>query len=295
MTGYLMPRLARASAVAVVAALLALHCAEAEDATPLRVCADPDNMPFSNASREGFENKLSALVAAELKRPLAYVWEQSSQSRDALASGRCDFIAGVPARFVGVETTRPYYWSGYVLISRVDRKLDMDSLSDHRLKQMKIGVVSIGGDPLFSPPARVLADHHKAKNLVGYPIDSGDGSLDRGGRIIDGIARGDIDVAAIWGPLAGYFVEHSPVPLTMSLIRDTEDFSSRKTHFDMLGLQYEIAMAVRSGDDALRQQLDDVLASKHDEITALLRSYDVPVIEPSRFRAASGADTRSAE
>ena len=253
---------------------------------PIRVCADPDNLPVSNTQGEGFENKLAVLVARELGRPLAYVWSPHSESvREALDERRCDLVIGVPLQLGGVETTRPYYWSSYVLVSRADRGLDITSLKDKRLRQLKIGVAAIGEDAMYTPPAHALAQSGLADNLIGYRID-GD-RADRNGEIVAAVARGDIDIGAQWGPLAGYFAQRSPTPLTMTMIGDTDEFSARKTHFELLGLQYEIAMAVREGDDALRDALDEVIARRKSEIKSLLTSFGVPLIEPEQLSSAA--------
>ena len=255
----------------------------------LRVCSDPDNMPFSNADGQGFENRLAELVAGELGKRVSYTWATQDDNfiHGTLKAGRCDVLVGVPQELGSAETTRPYYWSSYVLISRSDRHLGIDSLKDHRLRKMKIAVPSFAGNRLFSPPAQSLAAAGMLDNLVGFPIDGSAGGVDPKQRIIDAVANGDIDVAALWGPQAGYFVQRSPVPLAMNLIGDTDEFSARKTHFELHSLQYEIAMGVRNGDDKLRDALDAVIARKEAEIDALLRRYGVPLIEPARVAAAT--------
>jgi mxaJ protein len=277
-------RLVFAFSAALGLASLASSSAQADDPAPLRVCADPDNMPFSNAKREGFENKLSELMAGELGKPLACIWLTSQLDfvREALASGLCDVVTGMPSQLRWAETTRPYYWSSYVFISRADRKLDITSLKDHRLRPMKIGVASVRGDRLFTPPAHILAEAGVGANLIGYPIDGGGGAGQRA-RMINAVARGYIDIAAVWGPCGGYFAQRSPVPLSITFIGDTDEFSSRKSHFELLGLQYEIAMGVRRGNGTLHQALDQAIARNQSEIGALLKGFGVPLIEPAQF------------
>ncbi|HZT86448.1 MAG TPA: quinoprotein dehydrogenase-associated putative ABC transporter substrate-binding protein [Stellaceae bacterium] len=258
--------------------------APAAAAEPLRVCASQDNMPFSNAAQAGFENKLATLVTDELKRPLAYTWLPAAAAEvAALNAGECDLVMDVPHQLGAVETTHPYYWSGYVLISRSDRKLGLTSLKDHRLRDLRIGVASVGGDPTYTPPAHVMAALGLGKNLVGFPIDGGGDSVGLRKRLVDAVANGDVDLAAVWGPMAGYFVQRSPVKLTVTTIGDTDEFSARKTHFELIALQYEMAMAVRPGNDRLRDAVDEVIARKQPEIDAILRSYGVPLIEPTRL------------
>jgi len=281
---------------ALAAALLCIAAtAQAADPAPLRVCADPDNMPFSSAAVPGFENRLADLVGGELGRPVAYTWaaENSDFIHDTLNAGRCDVVIGVPKALGSVDTTRPYYWSSYVLLSRTDRGLDITSLKDHRLRGMKIGVTQVEGNRLYSPPAQVLAELGLIDNIVGLPIDDPDAGDPRA-RTIDALVAGNIDIAALWGPATGYYTLHSAVPLTMVTIGDTDEFSARKVHFRLLGLQFEIAMGVRKGDELLRRALDRVIAQKQPQITALLKSYGVPLIEPAELAAAAprvgGAD-----
>lgn len=250
----------------------------------LRVCAAASSMPLSNEKGEGFENRLAELVGRELGRSVMYVWFRGGEDpvRDGLANNRCDLVVGAPDQLAGVETTQPYYWSSYVLLSRRDRDLDITSLKDKRLRTMKIGVSAIGGDALFTPPAKVLSALGIGDRLVTYPV----GPDETYSRIVEAVARGEVDIAAVWGPSAGYFVRQSPVPLTMTPIGDTDEFSSRKTHLELLGLQYEFAMGVRPGDDPLRAALNEVIARRQGEIDAVLEAFGVPLIKPAQLSAA---------
>lgn len=273
--------------IAGLAALLPLAAPAAAAQKPLRVCAAAADMPFSDAKGEGFENKIATLIAADFDRPLESIWLQDG-GKDAqapLAAGVCDLVIGVPDGFSGMATTHPYYWSSYVLISRTDRHLGVSSLKDHRLRGLRIGVASVGGDDLLSPPARVLSQIGLGKNLVAYPIDASS----HADRIVAAIVHGDIDIAAVWGPAAGYWVQNAAAPLTVTTIGDTDEFSSRKTHFELLGLQYEIAMGVRQGDEALRAALDGAIDRDQPRIDAILRAYGVPLIEPTRLSTAASA------
>jgi quinoprotein dehydrogenase-associated probable ABC transporter substrate-binding protein len=248
--------------------------------TPLRVCAAAHAMPVSDSKGEGFENKIAALVAADLGRPLDYIWVPvSTPPVTALAAGRCDLVVGVPAEFGGVATTHPYYWSSYVLVSRADRHLGVSSLKDHRLRKLKVGVTS-----LDAPPARALAQSGLGENLVAYPAADDAAPVDG---VIDAVVRGDVDVAAVWGPSAGYWARRATDPLTVTIIGDTDEFSAKKTHFELLGLQFEIAMGVRQDDEALRTALDRVIAQDRPRIAAVLNGYGVPQIEPTRLSAAT--------
>jgi quinoprotein dehydrogenase-associated probable ABC transporter substrate-binding protein len=243
----------------------------------LRVCADPNNLPFSDSQARGFENKLADLVARELGKSVSYVWwaQRRGFVRNTLKAGVCNVIMGVPAHYDLVETTRPYYRSSYVFVSRADRDISISSLADPSLRALKIGVHLIGDDGMNTPPAHALGELGVVENVVGFTL-YGDYRQDSPpARLIEAVAKGDVDIAAAWGPLAGYAALHSPVPLRVTPITETQRFAPLKFSF-------AIAMGVRKGDEALRRQLDDVLQRKGNEIAALLASFGVPSVpEPA--------------
>src|SRR5688500_15979774 len=88
----------------------------------LRVCADPDNLPYSHENGSGFENRIAQLVADELGAKLAYAWlpQQRGFIRKGLDANACDMVVGVPSDFERVRTTRPYYRSAYVFVFRAE-------------------------------------------------------------------------------------------------------------------------------------------------------------------------------
>jgi len=238
----------------------------------LRVCADPNNLPFSNARGEGFENKLAELVAAKLGRKVEYVWwaQRRGFIRNTLKAEKCDVIMGVPQLDM-LATTQPYYRSTYVLISRADKDLNFSSLAAPELQHLKIGVQLVGDDGANTPPAHALAQQHITENVVGFPLygDYREDSPPR--RIIEAVERGDIDIAAAWGPMAGYFAKVSPVPLKIVPIGDTARFSPQV-------FEFSISMGVRKGDQALKAELDRFIAENKPEIQDLLSSYGVPLM-----------------
>jgi quinoprotein dehydrogenase-associated probable ABC transporter substrate-binding protein len=258
-----------------LAATLIATASLAQDASQntLRVCADPNNLPFSNREREGFENKLADLVAQKLGLSVSYTWwaQRRGFVRNTLKAKDCDVVMGVPAHYDLVETTAPYYRSSYVFVTRADRNLNISSLEDPILKNLKIGVHLIGDDGNNAPPAHVLGQQGMTQNVIGFMIYGDYRQPNPPARLIEAVENGDIDIAAAWGPLAGYAAQHSSVPLTVSLIDDDGRFAP-------LRLQFDIAMGVRRGDHALREKLDRVIAESRDEIEALLRSYGVPLV-----------------
>ncbi len=238
-----------------------------------RVCADPNNLPFSNDKGEGFENKLAELIAKELGKRVTYFWwaQRRGFVRNTLKAGRCDVIMGVPAQLEMVATTRPYYRSSYVFVSRDDRRIDLASISDPRLRNFRIGVHLLGDDGFNTPPANALGEQGITRNVVGYSIYGDYRTPNPPARLVEAVADGEVDVAAVWGPLAGYFAQRSAVPLRVVPITGTEAFAP-------LLFQFDIAIGVRKQDKALKDRLDEILARDAGAIRALLVSYGVPLV-----------------
>jgi mxaJ protein len=238
-----------------------------------RVCADPNNMPFSNRAGEGFENKLAELLAHELGRDLAYFWwpQRRGFVRNTVRAGSCDVIMGMPPGLQGLESTLPYYRSGYVFVTRADRELDVSSITDPRLKSLRIGVHMIGDDGANVPPAHALASQGIVANVRGYSIYGDYGEADPPARLVEAVAKGEIDVAAAWGPLAGWAAQASDVPLTLTPITGTEDFAP-------LIFDYAIAIGLRRGEQELKAELEAAVSRRQADIKALLKSYGVPLL-----------------
>jgi mxaJ protein len=237
-----------------------------------RVCADPNNLPFSNRDGAGFENKLAEFIAEKLHEHVAYTWwaQRRGFIRNTLKAGDCDVVMGVPATLDMVHTTRPYYRSTYVFVSKADRRYALHSIKDERLRSLAIGVQLIGDDGFNTPPAHALSQQGIVSNVVGYTVYGDYRQSDPPARIVEAVETGAIDVAAVWGPLAGYFARRSPVPLSVMPISDTAEFSP-------LLFQYDIAIGVRKGDRARKAAIDDVLGRHRTEITGLLEQYGIPL------------------
>lgn len=252
---------------------LATSAAAASDGE-LRVCADPNNLPFSNRAEAGFENRLAAMIGEHFGQQVSYTWwaQRRGFIRNTLKAGKCDVVMGVPAGYDLVETTKPYYRSTYVFVTRQDQHLDLSSLLDTRLHRLVIGVHLIGDDGNNPPPAQALGDQGIVDNVRGYSIYGDYRQADPPARLIEAVETGEIDVAAAWGPLAGYFAQRSPVPLTVTPIQDYERFAPQQ-------FQFAISMGVHKGDHVLRDRLNDFIDGHRSEITSLLRDYGVPLVE----------------
>jgi mxaJ protein len=273
----------RRAQIGVLAALLAasgLVVAQPAEDKGLRVCADPNNLPFSARDGSGFENKIAELIAADLGTEVSYTWRPQRRAfiRNTLKAGVCDVIMGVPTALEMLATTRPYYRSTYVFVYRTDRGYGaLTSIRDPRLKNLSIGVQLIGDDGYNTPPAHALSEQGIITNLVGYTVYGDYREPNPPARIVDAVANGTVDIAAVWGPLAGYFARRSPVPLTVTPITETAGFTP-------LRFTYDIAVGVRKGDP-LKGRFDDALARHRDEIARLLDDYGVPRVGDDEAKA----------
>jgi quinoprotein dehydrogenase-associated probable ABC transporter substrate-binding protein len=250
----------------------------------LRVCADPNNLPYSNDRREGFENKIAAIVGGALGRPIDYFWlpQRRAFVRSTLGSGECDLIIGVPAGYERVATTRPYYRSSYVFVQRAEAAPPLRSFDDARLAKMTVGIQITGEDYENPPPAQALAFRHLVDRVRGFTVYGDYSRHDPQRAIIDAVANGQVDTAAVWGPLGGYYATREPVRLRVTPISPTVDRTG-------LPFAFSIAMGVKHGNTPLLQQVDRALASRRSEITAVLRSFGVPLLPLD----ASGAKGRA--
>jgi mxaJ protein len=239
----------------------------------LRVCADPNNLPFSNRAGAGFENRIAELLAADRDERLAYTWwpQRRGFVRNTLGAGSCDVVIGVPRGFEPVTTTRPYYRSTYVFVSRQDRALSLRSFDDPRLHQLRIGVQMIGDDASNTPPAHALGRRGITRNVVGYPVYGDYARPHPLSAIVSAVERGDVDTAVVWGPTAGYFAGRSGEPLELTAVLPDGD--------DAAPFMFDISMGVRHGDVGRQAELDEFLTRRRADVDAILDSYGVPRVE----------------
>ncbi|MEO8660373.1 MAG: substrate-binding domain-containing protein [Bryobacteraceae bacterium] len=252
----------------LLAAAALLSAADPRQA--LRVCADPDNLPFSNDRSEGFENRIAQIIAEDLHLPLQYEWypQRNSFLRQTLNAGKCDVVIGVPAGWDPVLATKPYYASSYVFIYRKNQASTLSSFDDPALRKLKIGLHAFGNDGVNLPPARALGQRGLAANVVGFSLFPGEGESPS--KIIDAVASGEIGVAVVWGPLGGYFAKRENTPLRVTPVSDASNLSLR--------FSYEISMGVRRTDTAWKEQLEGIIERRHKEILQVLSEYGVPVV-----------------
>jgi mxaJ protein len=264
-------RLVAALALAAAGAAGAAAAAPPPDGpAELRVCADPNALPYSNDRGQGFENALVELLARDLGRTVRYTWwaQRRGFIRNTLRAGACDVVPGVPVGYELTLNTAPYYRSTYVFLQRADAPRPVRSLDDPALARLRVGVQLVGDDGVNTPPAHALSRRGIVANVRGYPVYGDYRDPSPAAAIVRAVAAGDVDVALVWGPVAGYFAPRAGVPLAIAPIAPEAE--------PPLAYTFEIAMGVRKGDRALRDELDAALARRAADVRRLLDAYGVP-------------------
>jgi len=248
----------------------ALVFATIADARELRVCADPNNLPFSNERGEGFENKIAELIADELGATLSYTWwaQRRGFIRNTLNTGLCDLVTGTTNGIEMLRTTLPYYRSGYAFVTRQDGP-KVSSLDDPILHNLRIGIQLVGEDGANPPPSEALARRGIVDNVRGYLVYGDYREQNPAAAIMDAVAKGEIDVAIVWGPVAGYFAGRESVPLKVALVTPQNDGPR-------LPMVFDINMGVRRDDPTLRDEINAALSKLRPKIDAVLANYGVP-------------------
>ena len=242
---------------------------ELVDPQTLRVCADPSNMPFSDQSGEGFENKLADMVAAATgRRSVAYTWFPSIPGfvRNTLGANHCDIIMGYAQGDELVQNTNAYYRSSYVLIYKKDSDLaGVESLTDPKLVDKRIGVVHA------TPPSANMAAAKLMRKAKIYPLVVDTRAVPSMAEVmIRDMVAGVIDAAVVWGPMAGYYASNSKVDLAIVPLT-RENGGSRMT--------YRITMGVRPSDQQWKRTLNTFIRDHQADINKLLLSYGVPLLD----------------
>ena len=254
---------------------LQVAAAPATTGTPqeLVVCADPNNLPFSNAAGEGFENHIAQIIARRLHRTVRYVWwaQRRGYVRNTLNDARCDLWPGVASGVEMVATTRPYYRSTYMFVTRAARALSGLTLDDPRLKSLSIGIQMIGNDAQNTPPAHALASRGLVGNVHGYMIYGDYEQPNPPTEIVRAVAAGDVDVAIVWGPLAGWYARQQAVSLRLERVQPWLDGAQWP-------MVYDISMGIRRDEPALRAQVEEALEAERSSIAAVLTDFGVPSV-----------------
>lgn len=257
-----------AAAMCVIAAADSglAQTSEVQDKSRLRVCADPANLPFSNKAGEGFENKIAELLAEKLKVPVRYTWFPQGVGfvRNTLNARKCDLVIGISLGFELLQNTNPYYTSTYALIYRADSGLTAGSLKDPSLKGRSIGVVA------GTPPATLLARNGLLDKMRPYHLMV-DTRFDSPGKdMAEDVAKGDVDVGLLWGPIAGYYAQQQDPPLTVVPLLSAEEG---------MRMDYTITMGLRFNEPLWKREMNRLIRKNKDAINAILFDYGVPLLD----------------
>jgi quinoprotein dehydrogenase-associated probable ABC transporter substrate-binding protein len=261
----------RRSAAVLIGVLLAgggpaaSQTSEIVDRSELKVCADPNNLPFSDEKKEGFENKIADLMGSELGLKVDYAWfpQVIGFVRNTLRAHLCDLVMGTVAGDEIMQTTNPYYFTTYVMFYRSDKGLAADSVQDPRLASLRLGVV--GG----TPPADLLTRYDLMAHTKPYALTVDTRVESPTHDMVQDVVDGTVDVGFLWGPIAGYYRKHDALPLTLVPLK-SEPGAAR--------MEYHIAMGVRANEPEWRRRINTVILKRQPEITAILRDYGVPLL-----------------
>ncbi len=254
-------------AAAMVTGALALGASGTAEAS-LRVCADPGNMPISNNRGEGFENKIAQILARQMNTTVEYYFRPGIErglTRTTLDADQCDVMLDMPTDSDDVAITGALYRTTYVLGYRSDRAYDFKSLADPRLKKLKIGVYET------SAIRAALANNGVGDVQIHYLSHDADLNLNNQPSYqVQQMIDGTIDVAAAWGPLAGYFktMKHAPITLQPANVLD-----------DSTPLEFDMAIAVKRNNKELAHEIDQAMRAQQEAIRAVLVEYGVPLVK----------------
>jgi mxaJ protein len=263
----------------LVAAAMVAQSVAALEGDAFRVCADPNNLPFSHRNLQGFENRLAELWADRLKLEVEYTWfpqrrgfiRNTLRAKNERDEYKCDVVMGIATGLDMLLTTKPYYRSTYALVYVKGRGLDdvksaedFVNLDEERKTKLRIGAFDATPGPAW------LTHHGMIRQMVGYPAMSGDPDAYPGEVIEKPLAEGELDAAVIWGPIAGYFAKQAK-DVEMVVIPLTSEPGAR--------FEFSISAGVRHGDSEAKEQLDQLIDETSGEIRALLESYNVPLVQ----------------
>ncbi len=235
-----------------------------DDGTEFKVCADPDLMPYSNSKQEGFENKIAAVLAADLGKKLTFqFWpDRMGFIRNTLGANRCDVIMGTTSDNDALRTSKPYYRAGHVFIYRKDSGYN---ITDWDSPDLRKGIIGVDGQ---SPATIPLRDHNLLENAHPYRMQR-DLNLPPS-YLIDDLVAGKSDIVIAWGPIGGYFAKHASIPLVVVPIPEYQDIDSKGKEY------WNISIGVRKKDKDRMAMIQGALDRNMDKINKILDDYGVP-------------------
>ena len=255
---------------------------ELVDRSALRVCSDPSNLPFSNEAGEGFENEIAELMAETLAVPLTYTWYPASQGfiRNTLKARVCDLVMGVVAADELTQNTNPYYRSTYVLLVRADEAARFGDLASPLLKTARIGVVA------GTPPVDIAVRNGLAANLRPYDLMTDTRVVQPARQVVEDLAAGELDLALLWGPIAGYWATRQAVALTMVPLPSDPRAGLR--------MDFRISMGIRPDEPEWKHAVNELIRELQPRITAILLDYGVPLLDEQGRLIGVAAPTKAA-
>lgn len=258
--------LAALAPLALITTQAAAQTAELVSRTELRICADPNDLPYSNQKGEGFENKIATLIGQDLKLPVSFVWFPQVMGfvRNTLRARQCDLVMGTVAGDPLMDNTSAYYHSGYMIVTRADSGIGATSLADPALADKRFGIVAA------TPPTDLLLRHNLMAHATSYALAVDTRYESPARAMLQDLADRKIDVALLWGPIAGFYIKHEKLPLKAAFL-DPEGDSDR--------LDFRIAMGVRANEPEWRRTVDQALRRHRAEVDALLADYGIPLLD----------------
>jgi quinoprotein dehydrogenase-associated probable ABC transporter substrate-binding protein len=260
----LIPRLMLVAALAA-----ASGAAMGAEIKSLTVCADPGNMPLSNQKGEGFENKIAQAIGSALGTGVQYYWRPSIERglmRTTLSEGNCDLWMDMATDTEGAILLAPLYRSTFVLAYRNDKGIAIKNLDDPALKKLRVGVFQV------SAIRQALADHQVVSNtVIHYLSHNADIVADNQPSYqVQQVIDGALDVAAAWGPMAGYYKAVLKAPLIIQPVNMMED---------KVPMEFDMALAVPRGRPDVKAAIEQALEQRKAEIHQILTDFGVPLVK----------------
>lgn len=255
------------------------------DSEYLKVCADPYMLPMSNKKEEGYENKIAQLLATKLGLKLKYEFfpqrmgfiRNTLRAESEVAEGyKCDLVINVPSNFELAATTEPYYTTSYVLVYAKGKKLDdvteaemLGKIVEDKQIDVKVGVADRGPGQLWVFYQNLMG------RMVPYQGHPGDAKVAPGHTLIKDIVEGKIDTAVVWGPTAGFYARKykDKAELVLLPIKDNTEKNAQMKY------TYSNSMAVRYGEKAWKEKINNLVIENKEEIEKILTDYGVPLVK----------------